>query len=372
MDCPWRPRKSALRDVVGQLGISFPTVRRCALLWLRDAVAAPMPESSRQRARRTKLRQIPAICGTDVTPAAEVPGIQSLGCVMVRALDVCMTEPGAKPDAAARRPSRRSATDRAQPPLLHPAARPHSGRHGRGHGHRGVRHHLQLRRCTLGGDQLPYGGPGSRGQRPPRRLGTAGPGRALGLCRRPGGQSDVPERRRRRAASPLLRRELGLHPDRPGGHRGSGRRFERRRHRRSVFRGERLAHHGCPTGGDHPNPWAGRATPMVRGPAGHHRRPQLQRHPGRRHQHRPGTRAGVPQRHREHLVVDRAPSGGTRPPPDLQLHLDRRVGRADDPAGRPRQEGGHPACEGGSRRQRSTGDGEIRAGGSGHHLRLRP
>ena len=66
---------------------------------------------------------------------------------------------------------------------------PHPGADRRGHGRGGVPRHLQLRDRPHQRDQLARGGPGPRGQRPPRRLEPARPGRALRLRRRPGGRA---------------------------------------------------------------------------------------------------------------------------------------------------------------------------------------
>ena len=114
---------------------------------------------------------------------------------------------------------------------------------------------------------------------------------------------------------------------------------------------EQLAQPGRAGGDHHADPGALRAAGVVRGPAGHHREPHLHRDPGGGDRHRAVAGAGVPQRHQQHLVVDRAAGGGAGPPADLQLDHDRPVRRPDDPAGCADPARRHPG--GGTRRSRA-------------------
>ena len=156
------------------------------------------PVFSGERIRTMRLRHVYGIRGTRVITVEEPAAIQFV--------------PSAGPDSLAGGHDRaseptdmplgdprllRAPPHRAQPPLLHPPARPHPGADRRGHGRGGVPGHLQLRDRPHRRDQLPRGGPGPRGQRPPRRLEPARPGRALRLCRRPGGELHPAERDQR-------------------------------------------------------------------------------------------------------------------------------------------------------------------------------
>jgi len=160
----------------------------------------------------------------------------------------------------------------------------------RGHGHRGVRDHLQLRRCTLNGDQLPYGGPGARGQRPSRRLEQLVQAE-LRLCRGPGGQPHHPERRdaelqRLFFAESSAFTQIDL-VDTEGQIVASSAAASLGHLSREV-----TGSPPRPSRGDQPiQRQVGSSTGMRpdRSPP----EPQLQRHPGRRHQHGPAARAGV-------------------------------------------------------------------------------